>query len=180
MRRRLYAGARKYRPWGRIGQPPISTSSSLRCSGSIAQEHQQALQTTGPKSAARSAGALARHRQARSCRRWPICATSGVTTTPPLRSSTTPARALATSAAVKRYTALPNHRRGVTRIFRRNGQELQLSIEHGAAQGAGLLLGLKTNPPTLALEALDSPPAASSASNTFLPRPQRHLRKTRV
>jgi RecA-family ATPase len=42
--------------------------------------------------------------------------------------------------------------------LRHNGQQLQLSVEHRAAQGADrVLLALKANPPALALEALDQP-----------------------
>jgi hypothetical protein len=43
--------------------------------------------------------------------------------------------------------------------LRRQGQQLLLSIEHRAAQGADrVLLTLKANPPALALEAIDQPP----------------------
>jgi len=42
--------------------------------------------------------------------------------------------------------------------LRRQGQQLLLSIEHRAAQGADrVLLALKANPPALALEAIDQP-----------------------
>jgi hypothetical protein len=42
--------------------------------------------------------------------------------------------------------------------LRRHGQQLLLSIEHRAAQGADrVLLALKANPPALALEAIDQP-----------------------
>jgi len=46
--------------------------------------------------------------------------------------------------------------------LRRNGPQLQLSIEHRAAPGADrLLLTLKANPPALALEVIDQQPAAA-------------------
>ena len=46
--------------------------------------------------------------------------------------------------------------------LRRNGQQLQLSIEHRAAPGADrLLLTLKADPPALALEIIDQQPAAA-------------------
>ena len=49
--------------------------------------------------------------------------------------------------------------------LRRNGQQLQLSIEHRAAQGTDrLLLALKVDPPLLALEAIDQPPPTAPAS----------------
>jgi len=49
--------------------------------------------------------------------------------------------------------------------LRRNGQQLQLSIEHRAAQGTDrLLLALKANPPVLTLEAIEPPPPAAQAS----------------
>jgi len=49
--------------------------------------------------------------------------------------------------------------------LRRNGQQLQLSIEHRAAPGIdGLLLTLKANPPALALEVIDQQPAAAPAT----------------
>jgi len=49
--------------------------------------------------------------------------------------------------------------------LRRNGQQLQLSIEHRAAQGADrVLLALKANPPALALEAVDQPPTDAPAA----------------
>jgi len=49
--------------------------------------------------------------------------------------------------------------------LRRNGQQLQLSIEHRAAQGIDrLLLALKADPPVLALEAIESPPSTAPAT----------------
>jgi len=65
--------------------------------------------------------------------------------------------------------------------LRRNGQQLQLSIEHRAAQGADrLLLALKTNPPVLALEALDSPPAAPATQPSCLQRIEQILAKATI
>ena len=49
--------------------------------------------------------------------------------------------------------------------LRRNGQQLQLSIEHRAARGADRLpLALNDNPPALALEVIDQPPPAAPAA----------------
>ena len=91
-------------------------------------------------------------------------------------------------APVKRRSDLPNFTPAATPILylRRNSQQLQLGIEHRAAQETNrLLLALKTNPPVLALEALDSLPAAPAIQPSYLQRieqilakPQRHSRKS--
>jgi hypothetical protein len=48
--------------------------------------------------------------------------------------------------------------------LRRNGHQLQLSIEHRAAPSTDkLLLTLKSNPPALALEVIDQQPAPAAA-----------------
>ena len=67
------------------------------------------------------------------------------------------------SAAVKLCVALPNCMPGVIPTYlRRNGQQLQLSVEHRAARGAERLpVVLKDNPPALALELIDQPPPAA-------------------
>ena len=49
--------------------------------------------------------------------------------------------------------------------LRRNGQQLQLSIEHRAAQGVDRMpLVLRANAPALALEAIDQPPPSAPAA----------------
>jgi hypothetical protein len=54
--------------------------------------------------------------------------------------------------------------------LRRNGQQLQLSVEHRAAQGADrVLLALNANPPALALEVIDQPPIDTPAAQPSCP-----------